>query len=128
MSDRDWRRGAYLRAGNWPEAIPAMGPAREHGPTPWSRPSHHDPDGLDAYPASHPDAASCGGDYLGDVCPYCGTPLRWSETVVQLGGDEGRLCDLDELDDPTPSYHPGCWKNRLGETNTALTDFVDATP
>lgn len=115
MSDdreRDWRSWAYLQADNWPEAIPGMGPKREYGPYPWSAPTHYDDYDLDDYPHSHPDAGSVGGEYLGDVCPYCGVPLRWDEKVVLIGGTRGTFHEVDDLDSSTPAYHPDCYDDR----------------
>lgn len=122
---RDWREWAYVRAENWPEAIPWTGPKREYGPYPWGRPDHDDPHGLDTYPHTHPDAASVGENYLGDVCPYCGTPLRWDEVVVQREDGRGRLCDLDDPSDPTPSYHPQCAAERRQELHRSFGEFTE---
>lgn len=125
--DRDWRKWAYRRAENWPEAIPWTGPKREFGPYPWGRPSHHNPGDVDRYPSSHPDASSCGEAYIGDVCPFCGVPLRWNETVVLITGEQGAFHEVDQVDDPTPAYHPGCWRDREAEfhglENTTLGAF-----
>lgn len=114
-NDRDWRESAYLRKENWPEAIPEMGPKREYGPYPWGRKTHDDPHDVDDYPNSHVDAASVGHYYMGDVCPYCGVPLSWAEKVVTIEGDCGEFSDVDDHDDPTPAYHPECWKERQAE-------------
>lgn len=130
MTDRDWREWAYLRKENWPEAIPWCGPKREYGPYPWHEPNHHDPHGLDDYPFSHPDAASCGDTYMGDVCPRCGVPLRGDETVVNHRGTEGMLWDVSPDENPVPCYHPECWRERQAEKhkqhNASLEDFVGA--
>lgn len=129
MSDRDWREWAYLDASRWPEAIPEMGPKREYGPYPWGQKTHHDPHDVDDYPNSHPDAASCGDTYLGDVCPRCGVPLRWDEEVYTIGGTRGVFHEVDELDSPTPAYHIECYRDRQAEIhgleNTSLEDFCD---
>lgn len=114
-TERDWRESAYLSKENWPEAIPNDGPKREYGPYTWGRISHEDPNALDDYPASHPDAASVGDVYLGDVCPYCGVPLAWTEQVVLLTGESGIFGDVDDLQEPTPAYHTDCWEQRREE-------------
>jgi hypothetical protein len=36
-TDRDWRKSAYLRKENWPEAIPWTGPRRAYGPYSWGK-------------------------------------------------------------------------------------------
>lgn len=127
--ERDWRRSAYLTRDNWPEAIPWTGPKRRSGPYPWGRPRHDDPYDLDDYPDLHPDAASVGGSYMGDVCPYCGVPLPNNQDVVLITGERGELCDVDDLHDPTPAYHPDCWRERQAEMhgleNTTLDDYAD---
>lgn len=120
--DRDWRSWAYLDADNWPEAIPAMGPKREYGPWPWPEPTH-DPEGLDPYPDSHPNAASIGDLYLGDVCPWCGVPLRWDQTVVLIDKTRGVFHEISAIDDPAVAYHPGCHAERRGKLNRSLTDY-----
>jgi len=129
MSDRGWRESAYLQATNWPEAIPEMGPKREYGAYPWGRKTHDDPHDVDEYPNSHPDAASCGDTYLGDVCPYCGVPLRWDEPVSTIDGQQGQLHEVDDLNDPTPAYHVECYRSRQAEIHdtegTTLQDFVE---
>lgn len=116
MTDRDWREAAYLQKENWPDAIPWTGPKREYGPYPWGRPRHDelDPD-VDEYPHSHPDAASIGHDYLGDVCPYCGVPVKWTEQVRLSDGHLGVFQEITELDEPEPGWHPECWKDRQAE-------------
>ena len=121
---RDWRSWAYLRKEHWPEAIPEMGPKREYGPYPWGKKGHHDPDDLDDYPNSHPDAASVGETYMGDVCPYCGVPLDWiRDTVVTTDGDEGPFHEVNEIGNPVPAYHPECWRERRGETSHEITEW-----
>lgn len=126
-SDRDWREWAYLDAENWPDAIPWTGPKRRYGPYPWSRPDH-DSFGVDEYPHFHVDAASVGDTYLGDVCPWCGVPVRRDEEVVVKSGDRGTFWDINELDNPVPAYHPVCWGEREalihGTENTQLTDYA----
>jgi hypothetical protein len=127
--DRDWREWAYLSKSRWPEAIPNCGPAREYGPKPWGRKTHYDPEGLDKYPASHPGAASVGDAYMGDVCPYCGVPLAWTERVVLITGTRGIYGSVDAVDEPTPAYHPECWDERVAEGATpkgikSLTEFT----
>lgn len=124
--DRDWRSWAYLQKDNWPECIPWYGPKREYGPYPWSVPDHDDPDDLDDYPHMHPDSASVGDTYLGDVCPFCGVPLRWDEEVVLLDGSRGVFHEINELEEPEPAYHPECWAERRGITITRLEGFADA--
>lgn len=122
---RDWREWAHLRKDNWPEAIPPMGPKREHGPYPWGEPGHDDPDGLDDYPASHPDASSIGESYIGDVCPYCGVPLRWDETVVLAdSGDYGVFRDISDLRSPEVAYHSECHAERRAAVNHSLGEFA----
>jgi len=129
MSDRDWRKAAYLRIENWPEAIPPMGPKREYGPYCWGEKRHHDPHDLDGWPHSHPDAASVGDSYLGDVCPYCGKPLDWLGEVVLITGEKGVFAEVDETDDPTPAYHTDCWNDRQAEKhgleNTTLSEWSE---
>lgn len=117
--DRDWREWAYLTAENWPEAIPNSGPHREYGPWPWSSPTHDDPHGVDRWPASHPDAASVGHSYMGDVCPYCGVPLNRRETVVLIDGMEGQFAEINPVAEPEPAYHPECWSERQHEVASA---------
>jgi len=112
--EQDWREWAYLQRDNWPDAIPWTGPKREYGPCPWTEPTHHDPHGLDDYPHVHPDAASIGHSYHGDVCPYCGVPLRWDETVTLVDGTQGVYHDIEDIDSPTPAYHLECYDKRRG--------------
>lgn len=123
----DWRKSAYLRVENWPEAIPPTGPKREYGPAPWGQKTHDDPHDLDDYPNSHPDAASVGETFLGDVCPYCGKPLDWFGEVVLIDGTRGTFADVDDVGDPTPAYHPECWRDREAERagleNTTVEEF-----
>lgn len=104
--------GAYLRTENWPECIPWTEPTREYGPYAWRPPTHDNPGGIDTYPNSHPDAASVGHDYLGDVCPFCGVPIAWTETVVTTEGVRGVFADITAVGDPIPAYHPECWDER----------------
>ena len=120
---RDWRRSAYLRKENWPEAIPEMGPKREYGPYPWPLPDH-DPEGIDKYSHMHADAGSIGDTYLGDVCPWCGVPLSFSEEVVLQSGERGIFHELNEVDNPVPAYHPSCYMKRRGVVNKELTEFA----
>lgn len=110
--DRDWRASAYLRRENWPEAIPEMGPKREYGPYPWGQKTHHDPHDLDDYPSHHADAASVGGKYAGDVCPYCGVPLKNDEEVLNQDGRRGTIWDLAHDNVAVPLYHPDCYHER----------------
>lgn len=110
--DRDWRAGAYLNPENWPEAIPECGPAREYGPTPWGPKRHDDPNDVDDYPSHHPDAASCGDTYMGDVCPWCGVPLDMMEDVVLASGESGQFIELSDIAEPEVAYHPTCWTER----------------
>lgn len=117
MSDRDWRETAYLSKQNWPEAIPWMGPRREYGVYPWGEPRHYDPHGMDDYIHTHPDAASIGELYMGDVCPYCGVPLRFDETVVNNNGQEGELHEVSPDEAPIPCYHKDCWNERQAKIN-----------
>lgn len=127
MSDRDWRKSAYLTLSNWPECIPWTGPKRRYGPFPWGEVDHYDPHNLDDYPHHHPAAASVGDSYIGDVCPYCGVPLDFGDEVVLHDGQRGVFAELNDLDDPVPAYHPTCWRERQAEkhslTNTTLGDF-----
>lgn len=125
----DWRYAAHLRKQNWPDAIPPMGPKREYGPYPWSPKAHHDPHDLDDYPHSHPDAASVGETYMGDVCPYCGVPLDWvNDEVVMFDGRRGQFCEVNDVDTPKPAYHPDCWRDRQAEKhgleNTTLGEYA----
>jgi len=118
---RDWRESAYLRKENWPEAIPWTGPKREYGPYPWSPPD----DPTDNYPHTHPDAGSVGDTFLGDVCPWCGVPLRWDETVVlKESGEKDVFHELNDLDSPKPAYHPDCWHERRAELNVGLSEYT----
>jgi len=114
-SSFDWRYAAYLNRVNWPECIPWTGPKREYGPYPWSRPDHDDPHDLDEYPHMHPDAGSIGEMYMGDVCPYCGVPVKWDAEVVLITGAKGTLHEVDTMADPTPAYHSDCWHEREQE-------------
>jgi hypothetical protein len=126
--NRDWRASAYLNTENWPEAIPWYGPKREYGPYPWGESDHYDPHNLDEYHWTHPDAGSCGDIYMGDVCPYCGVPLRLDETAVNINGREGNLHVVSPDETPVPSYHPECWKERQAEVhsreNQTLGDYA----
>ena len=122
-SPKDWRYSAYLRKENWPEAIPGMGPEREYGPFPWGE-VDHDPSDKDKYPHTHPAAGSIGTEYLGDVCPWCGVPLSWSEEVVLQSGERGVFHDLNELSNPVPAYHPQCYMKRRGEGSEELESFA----
>jgi hypothetical protein len=115
----DWRKSAYLRKENWPEAIPNCGPKREYGPYPWAEPTH-DSEGLDTYPFSHPAAASIGDYYMGDVCPQCGVPLRYDENVITLDGTEGVLHEVSPATDPVPCYHKECHAERRAEQNQSI--------
>lgn len=127
MSEFDFRESAYLKAENWPEAIPWIGPKREYGPYPWGSKTHYDPHDLDNYPSGHPDAASIGGVYPGDVCPSCGVPLKNNETVRNQSGREGIIWDLAQDSVGVPLYHPECGKEREAQENSienqSLTDF-----
>lgn len=115
MSDeRDWREYAHLNAENWPEAVPNSGPRREYGVYPWGDPDH-DQYGIDDYPFSHPDAASIGHYYMGDVCPMCGVPLEGREPVITKTGKRGELLEVSHNDKPEPSYHPSCYDERQEE-------------
>jgi hypothetical protein len=109
--DRDWREWAHLHTEHWPEAIPWTGPRREYGVYPWCEPTH-DQYGVDDYPQCHPDAASIGYDYRGDVCPMCGVPLPMTEDVVTKVGNRGKLADVSPDGHPVPSYHPACYEER----------------
>lgn len=116
-SNQDWREAAYLRKENWPEAIPWTGPKREYGPYPWSQTNHHDPHDLDDYNWTHPAAASIGDLYMGDVCPYCGVPLQYDESVVNIHGEDGELWDVSPDESPNPCYHADCWTERKATIN-----------
>lgn len=120
---RDWREWAYLRVDNWPECITWTGPKREYGPYPWGRPSHDGLDDCDKYPHMHPAAGSIGYAYLGDVCPYCGVPLRRDEEVVMWDGTSGEFHEVNPVDDPEPAFHPECMAERRGYRNRSLADF-----
>lgn len=128
MSNQDWRETAYLKKSNWPEAIPPIGPKREYGPYPWGKISHENPHNVDDYPHSHPDAASCGDIYMGDVCPQCGVPLRYDTEVVNIRGSRGELHAVSPDENPIPCYHPECWKNRQAtlrsHENQSLMEYV----
>jgi hypothetical protein len=124
-SNRDWRKSAYLDKDNWPEAISWCGPKREYGVYPWGNPSHEDLDERDTYPHMHPDSASVGDTYAGDVCPYCGVPIRRDEAVVLSGGTKGVFWDINEMGDPVPAWHPECWSERRAEKCHSLTEFVE---
>lgn len=78
---------------------------------------HYDPHDLDDYPHSHPDAASVGDEHMGDTCPRCGVPLSMLETVVLITGEKGTFADVDDMNDPTPAFHPPCWEERTAEVN-----------
>jgi len=111
-TERDWRETAYLTKSNWPEAIPPMEPKREWGPYSWSEPKHDNPHSVDDYHYTHPTAASVGELYMGDVCPYCGVPLKCDESVVNINGQTGQLIDVSPNEKPVPCYHRECWINR----------------
>lgn len=122
--DRDWRETAYLTRSNWPEAIPNSGPKREYGPYPWSRVDKFDClDERDNYPHTHPDAASIGAKFMGDVCPRCGVPLRSDETVIDQQGERGDLAEITDARDPDPVYHVNCWKRRRAHFESSLAEF-----
>ena len=108
---RRWRETAYLKKENWPEAIPVEGPQTRYGVYAWGKPTH-DQYGIDKYPWNHPDAASIGYDYWGDVCPMCGIPLNMEEMVITKTGKRGELYEVSESEDPEPSYHPHCYDKR----------------
>lgn len=128
MTERDWRESAYLKKENWPEAIPPTGPKREYGPEPWFSKVHPDPHNLDDYPSSHPDAASIGYQYGGDVCPYCGVPLENDVELVDQTGQTGTIWDLARDDVTIPVYHPECWKARRADRrrkeNASLAEYT----
>jgi len=105
-------RLSYLTASDWPEAIEQADTDTDTAPEPFAEKSHDDPFDVDRYPASHPDAASVGDVYLGDVCPWCGTPIRCDMTVVNSEGETGHMMDVSPNDDPIPCYHPLCWWRR----------------
>lgn len=105
--------GEYLQAKNWPECIPD---------DEWGDPDH-DPHGLDEYPHSHPKAGSISGNYMGDVCPWCGVPLRMDEKVCTINMVCGELGDVTENADPC--YHPNCWAERQQELNESLAQYVE---
>jgi hypothetical protein len=125
--NRDWRESAYLSKENWPEAIPRMGPKREYGPYPWGEIRHENPHGVDEYPHSHPAAASIGDLFIGDVCPKCGVPLKYTQQVVNINDTEGELHAVSPDENPIPCYHPGCWQERQATINSienaSLGDF-----
>jgi hypothetical protein len=125
-SNRDWRESAYLRKEKWPAAIPWMGPKREHGPYPWPEKSHHDPHDLDEYPHRHIDAASCGDTYMGDVCPYCGVPVRLDTELVNINGNQGIGFEISPDNNPIPLYHPDCWQEREKTVNQLENRTLDA--
>jgi len=124
-TDRDWRESAYLRKKNWPEAVPWTGPRREYGVWPWGRPTH-DQYGIDDYPFSHPDAASIGHHYVGDVCPMCGVPLRGDEIVTTKTGERGELVDVSPITKPEPAYHPDCYDKRQEELQSRQLELIEA--
>lgn len=124
-SNQDWREWAYLNRENWPDAIPPMGPAREYGPYPWPEKSHYDPNDLDDYPNSHVEAASCGDTYMGDVCPYCGVPVRLDNELVNIHGERGQGFDVSPHDNPVPLYHPDCWTEREAEVKQIENQTLD---
>ena len=127
QDNRDWRESAYLTKENWPEAVPPMGPKREYGPHPWGQINHENKYGIDEYPFSHPAAASVGEMYMGDVCPICGVPLRYDETVVNIRGKKGELYEVSPDKSPLPCYHSDCWDERKQQIaqkeNKQLTEF-----
>ena len=122
-SDNRWRETAHLREKNWPEAIHAIGPKTKHGVSEWGKPhTEHD-----NYPRSHPAAASVGGSYMGDVCPECGVPLRFDETVVNANQVRGNLLDVSPNENQVACWHPECWRERhkrvAQENNHTLEGF-----
>jgi len=124
----DWRESAYLQAENWPECIPGKYPKREYGPYAWPKKTHSDPYGLDDYPASHTDAMSIGGNYPGDVCPYCGVPLKNDVEYRSQDGEKGTVWDLARDDSTVPVYHKDCYRDREaeihGHENASLGEFA----
>lgn len=128
MVEQDWRETAYLDKQNWPKAIPYIGPKREYGPYPWGKYSgHFDPHDLDDYGWTHPDAGSVGSMYAGDVCPYCGVPLRLDEPAVNNNGQKGELHEISPNEQPIPCYQPECWNDRQAERyqieSTTLSEY-----
>lgn len=126
---RKWLEYAYLNKENWPEAIPPMGPKREYGPQPWWKPSHDELDEADNYQYTHPAAASIGDLYMGDVCPWCGVPLRYDETVTNVHGTRGELYEVSPDEEPVPCFHVDCWEERMAEIgqrdHQTLEDFTE---
>ena len=125
MSGRDWREWAYLKKERWPDAIPEMGPKRLYGPYPWGEKYHYDPHDLDSYPNSHPDAASVGDFYMGDVCPFCGVPVSLDSELVNIHGERGAGWDISPDDDPIPIYHPDCWTERKARENQIVNHTLE---
>ena len=119
--------GSYLEKENWPECIPDEGD-HVHPPEPWREITHED-QGVDSYPHMHLDACSLGGEYAGDICPYCGVPLSYREKVYTVDGELGELCDVSSEDDIKPCYHKKCYSERKAQityedvTQKALGDY-----
>ena len=126
-TDRDWREYAHLNAEDWPEAVPNSGPRREYGVYPWTE-ADHDQYGIDEYPYSHPDAASIGHYYVGDVCPMCGVPLDGREPVITKTGEKGELLDVSHSTKPEPAYHPSCYDERRERLQQRQTELVEVEP
>jgi hypothetical protein len=113
----------HLHTTNWPDCIPWTEPTKEHEPSAWGLPEH-DLTGYDAYPYTHPAAASISGSHMGDVCPQCGKPLRRDETVVNIHGESGELIDVSPSESPVPCYHSNCYRaHRVPDDQTELCDF-----
>lgn len=119
---------AYLSEQNWPECVPWMGPVRKGGPKPWARPIHDDT-GLDTYPPHHIAAASISYEHSGDVCPWCGVPLRDNQTVRTADGDSGTIWELAHDDISVPLYHEPCYQLRQAkihsQRHTSLGEFIE---
>lgn len=116
---------SYLDKSAWPECIPWMEPTREYAPAAWGEPTH-DHAGVDDYPHMHPAAASLGDAYLGDVCPYCGVPVAFTDRVVLATGGRGVLGELVAVDEVVPAYHPDCWRERQAEIHGHENARLDA--
>lgn len=117
-------QGAYLRKANWPECIPWTEPTREYWPQAWWGPTLPGDDSPDTYNSSHPAAGSLGDLYFGDVCPYCGVPVRMDEEVIGEDGTRGEVWDVSPDEDQQPVYHRECYMERRGHTEQKIADFI----
>jgi hypothetical protein len=81
---------------------------------------------LELGSASDVDVMSYGPQYGGDVCPACGKPLEYDETVVRSDGDRGTVYGLADDDVTVPLFCPGCWDEVEATINGATHRTLDS--